>query len=71
MKGKKRNDKTIQDTPSAINRKVSYNWFACNSFKINQQKNKLKVHTNTVHASVKKIVPKGTPKRPILRYNCT
>ena len=31
----------------------------------------LKVHTNTVHVSVKKIIPKETPKRPIQCYNCT
>ena len=30
-----------------------------------------KVHTNTVHASVKKIFPKETPQRPIQCYNCT
>ena len=61
------NDKTIYYTPSATNRKVSYNWFACNSFKVNNtQQNKLKVHTNTVHASVMKIIPKETPKTPIL-----
>ena len=54
----KNNDKTIQYTPSAPNRKVSYTWFACNSFKVNNTQKKLnKVHTNTVHASVKKIIP--------------
>ena len=31
----------------------------------------LKVHTNTVHASVMKIIPNGTPSSPIRCYNCT
>ena len=30
-----------------------------------------KVHTNTVHTSVKKIIPKETPKSPIQCHNCT
>ena len=29
----------------------------------NAQKNKLKVHTNAVHASVKKIIPKEVTRR--------
>ena len=33
--------------------------------------NVLKVHTNTVHASVKKIIPKETPTSLIQCYNCT
>ena len=33
--------------------------------------NEPKVHTNTVHASVKKIIPKETPKRAIQCYDCT
>ncbi len=38
-----------------------------NSFKVNNtQQNELKVPTNTVHASVKKIIPKETSKTPIL-----
>ena len=60
---RKHNDKTIQYTPSAIKRKVSYTWFACKSFKVNNtQHNELKVHTNNIHASVKKIIPKETQK---------
>ena len=40
---RKHNDKTIQYTPSATNRKVSYTWFAWNSFKVNNtQKTSLK-----------------------------
>ena len=34
-------------------------------------KNMPKVHTNTVHASEKTIIPKATPKSPIQCFNCT
>ena len=68
----KHHDKTIQYTPSPTNRKVGYTWFACNSCKVKKHtKNKPKVHSNTVHASVKMIIPKETPKRPIKCYNWT
>ena len=66
---RKHNDKTTQYTPSPPNRKDGYIWFACNS--CNRTKNKVKVHTNTVYASVKKIFPKETPKRPIQCFKCT
>ena len=63
---RKHNDKTTQYIPSPHDRKVGYTWFACNSCKVKiPPKNKVKVHTNTVHASVKKIFPKEIPKRPI------
>ena len=59
---RKHKDKTIQYTPNPTNRRVGYTWFACNSCKVKiYPETKLKVHTNTVHASVKKIVPKETP----------
>ena len=35
------------------------------------KENEHKVHTNAVNASVKKINPKETPKRPRQCYNCT
>ena len=40
-------------------------------FKQAAQEKKLKVHTNNVHASVNKIIPKKTPKRPIQCYDST
>ena len=69
---RKHNDTPIQNTPSPTNRKVSNTWFACNSCKVKKRtENEPKVHTNTVHASVKKKIPKETPKSPIQCYNCT
>ena len=60
-------DKTIQYTPSPTNRKAGYTQFACNSCKVKKRtENKPKVHANTVDVSVKKIIPKETPKRPVL-----
>ena len=69
---RKHNDKTIQYTPSLTNWKVGYTWFACNSCKVKKcTEIELKVNTNTFHTSVKNIIPKETPKRPIQCYNCT
>ena len=69
---RKYNDKTIQCTTSQTNMKVGYTWFACNRFKVERHsENKHKVHTNTVHASGKKIIPKESPKRPIKCNKCT
>ena len=36
-----------------------------------QKKNMIKVHTNTVCVSARKIIPKETYKSPIQCYNCT
>ena len=56
------NKKTIQYTLNPINWQVGYTWLACNSCNIKTcTENELKVNTNTVHASVKKIIPKETP----------
>ena len=70
---RKQNYKTVQYTPIPTNRKVDYTWFACNSRKVKDphKKNKFEFHTNTAHASVKKIIPKDTPNQPIQCYNCT
>ena len=52
--------------------KVVYTWFACNSCKIKKcTENLPKVHTNTIHASIKKIIPKEIPKIPIQCSYCT
>ena len=69
---RKHNGKTTQYTPSPPNRKVGYTWLACNSCKVKiAQKKRIKVHTNTVHVSVKKKFSKVTPIRPIQCYKCT
>ena len=69
---RKHNDKTIQYTTSQTNMKVGYTWFACNRFKVERHsENEHKILTNTVHASVKKIILKETPKRPTQCYKCT
>ena len=63
---KKHNDKTSQYTPSPTNTKIDYTRCLSKSCKVlKRTENKPKVHTNTVHASVRNIIPKETPKRPI------
>ena len=67
---RKHKDKNIQYTPNPTNRTVGYTWFACNSCKVKKKctETKLKVHINTVHASVKKIVPKEDSNKVMLLH---
>jgi hypothetical protein len=64
----KNNDKTIQYTQSAPPRKVSYTWFACNSFKVNntQKTSLIKSIPTLFMRLLRRYFLKETPKRPIL-----
>ena len=69
---RKHNDKTIQYTPSPLNKKVSLTWFSCKSCKVKKRtENELQLHNKTVHMSVKKTLQKVSIKRPIQSFNCT